>query len=425
MLLKMFTNKKKVRHNTLLFTAVLLLFCMFWLLPKIFPFVAAYSWGIEGAGFSSDGNSLIICAKKSEEAYYRHYNVVSDHLLYWDFRDYDIVRDINLADKYLWWLQRCLISRDGEKIAFTAEDPSDYFSTQIISMNNKGDEIGTFRAIVDPDDLYLLAISSDGNMMASTNEKLNPGPIIVWNLSTQQQKYVMDWQGDWIFNDSEYNIPGWIGKFNVKFSPDNRYLATVEQNQQVWMRDVYNDSPPVKIAEGVPATALGFSPDGHMLAIGSWVKGDTTSQLVFWDRKINKILNRIPINGGQIGELEFSPDGKKLAVCPSSGYNGVVLINLETGSSSTLFENLYENKYAPAYNLLFSPDGKNLLLMEHQTVNSAAVYNLETGKAVSVELGGRTMSMKNGFWIVEFLLLFMFVRCLMRIDLLERKLGKW
>jgi WD40 repeat protein len=159
----------------------------------------------------------------------------------------------------------------------------------------------------------------------------------------------------------------------VAISPDIRTVAIAE-NGAVELWDIHSHrhiatlSPPGPVNRSALETAVAFSPDGKILAVGN---GNGTVQL--WDvaarRRIGQLLRfgapSIPV------QLAFSPDGKILAGIMSSG---VQLVDVSTGrpDGAPIGKGMIGS-------LAFSQGGKTLAMT---TANAAQLWDVSTHREI-------------------------------------------
>ncbi|WP_433355195.1 WD40 repeat domain-containing serine/threonine protein kinase [Microtetraspora malaysiensis] len=101
----------------------------------------------------------------------------------------------------------------------------------------------------------------------------------------------------------------------VAFSGDAR-LAAVQTTTSLELWDVAAGRRLGDPLESPAATALAFSPDGRLLAVGA----EDPPVLTLWDVARRVRLAALPLaDVSWVGGLAFSPDGRTLAVSPSNG----------------------------------------------------------------------------------------------------------
>lgn len=158
-----------------------------------------------------------------------------------------------------------------------------------------------------------------------------------------------------------------FGDFNLQlaFSPDGRLFAFGRTNEiQLWRLPEGELKDRIKLKdtsgwvggwgkneERRLCEALAFSPDGKLLAIGTW-----DGRIFLWD--LTEPKSPLAIKGRSFGEaiqsLTFNPEGTVLASGNSWGY--IQLWNVPDGKQ---LDTIYGH-YNGVYSLAFSPDGLRL-----------------------------------------------------------------
>jgi WD40 repeat protein/beta-lactamase regulating signal transducer with metallopeptidase domain len=184
----------------------------------------------------------------------------------------------------------------------------------------------------------------------------------------------------------------------IAFSPDGKALAvaTTEVKEQknvtswvgIWDAAAGKETGKIEVPEGLgPVSAVAFASGGKALAYG------TANVIILCEPDTGKELRQIKAPGG-VASLDFSPDGKSLAV---RGRNQQFrLLETETGK-----EQYQLGEVAPAQtgggggavvvarpvlftpetrNLAFSPDGKQIVTASGGT---ARLWDAATGKEMS------------------------------------------
>jgi hypothetical protein len=164
----------------------------------------------------------------------------------------------------------------------------------------------------------------------------------------------------------------------VAFSADGRLFAAQGDGCcaiKVWETAAGNE---LRTLPGhiMGITALGFTPEGRLLASGS-IEGTVK----IWDVASGHELNTLNLDSGLVMALVFSPDGKWLATTSTADANVRVW---ETASGQEL-----HSFPGPPGNtaVAFSPDGR--LLATYGTSNTIQLWEASTGRPLGV-LSGNT-----------------------------------
>jgi WD40 repeat protein len=162
----------------------------------------------------------------------------------------------------------------------------------------------------DGNQLYRLTVSPDGRTLAAVDMGGIGGGTYLWDTRTGRR------------------LPSPDGRDVVAFSRDGRLLATVgfpaaggtdlllwDVARRTVVRRLLLPSQHPDIGEGVFGAA--FSPDGRILAAGTW-----RGSLIFWNVASGARLGpalRYPTKQGLAGNLAFAPDGARLFTSVQGG----------------------------------------------------------------------------------------------------------
>lgn len=200
----------------------------------------------------------------------------------------------------------------------------------------------TYRITVSPDDLWLATGSQPAD--EGGTEKT----VQVYDFKTGERKFTVEHGEDIV---------------NLLFSADGKRLAVGSRNGLVKLYEI----PSGKVLqtwklEGDPnrRTFVALSPDGALLATA--LDGKT---IKLYETESGKTVRAL-VPGGEVGALQFSPGGKRLAVgtgpgSPTAG-KAIQIWNAESGQQMARLtcESKTGDEPAAARVLAFSPDGQAL-----------------------------------------------------------------
>ena len=228
------------------------------------------------------------------------------------------------------------------------------------------------------------AKAQGGYVITQYGELLKPGntgkePVVkgkpeasylVQQITLQQGKVAMPKEKDPLINVQIDKIKQWIAE-----GAENDTPASAHQ-------EVYSeDNPP---AYDLPAviTALDFSPDGKLLAVG-----DSSGAVVFWDPATGKRVGQplVGHNGG-VDSVAFDPSGRTLATASDDGKIRLwdvatrKLIGAPLPGSTT------------SGSVTFFPDGKHVLGVFNS--GTGVVWNVDpaTWNAKACNVAGRNLT---------------------------------
>ena len=147
---------------------------------------------------------------------------------------------------------------------------------------------------------WVLAVgfSPDGATLATASSDLG---LRFWDVTT----------GD------SLDVPGFGGRASdVAFSADGAMIASGSDQGTAEIWDAATGAS-IATFDGTPDDAVALSPDGHLLAVG----GDGRVVRV-WDVRTRKLVHELDQGGNGAFTLEFSPDGRTLAI---SGFEPVAV----------------------------------------------------------------------------------------------------
>ncbi len=183
---------------------------------------------------------------------------------------------------------------------------------------------------------YALAISSDGQLLASGTES---GLVNLWDLSTAQVKTT---------------LVGHVERIEgLAFSPDGQQLASASYDDTLAIWDVTTGKQSHKlVGHNGDVWAVAFSPDGAVLASGS-----TDNTVRLWKTSNGENLSILRGHTDGVNSVLFFPDGQTLV---SGGWDASVrLWDIPSGNETAQFQ-----QPSKIHGITLSPDGSVLAVAQ-------------------------------------------------------------
>jgi WD40 repeat protein len=212
------------------------------------------------------------------------------------------------------------------------------------------------RLAVRPEDLGPLAISADGQTVATAEYKTNDkGRVHLWDLATGKERQLAElpsYANDLVFDRDAKRLFAAVDNHSLR-------CWDTASGKQLWQNDHW-------------ASRIALSADGKLLAANSYL-GREPPQL--WDAATGEriaVLGDVKLEGPQVG---FAPDGRTVAVGPWHG--GVRLFDATT-------HKLRHHFREAGSHFAFAPDGKSLVTAGHLLQR----WDVESGKPLYPDTSG-------------------------------------
>ncbi|MBY0522716.1 MAG: hypothetical protein K2R98_04935 [Gemmataceae bacterium] len=201
---------------------------------------------------------------------------------------------------------------------------------------------------------YIKAISLDNKTIACVSAEEPQSDIVLCDFTTGKERGALKGHNSYIET--------------VAFSADGQLLASgcfSDKTVRVW--DVAKQKEWISFDAPERGGALAFSPDGTQIAIGGYrpidanIKDKPFSVVKVYDVSPKTAWIPLIVNHYDVHSIQFSPDGKVLAV--GTGGRDVEVWDLKKREKRTVFQVGRGPKH-----LLFTPDGKTLIVARGDTV---------------------------------------------------------
>ena len=249
--------------------------------------------------------------------------------------DVETVNELHYLSGYNGQVRSVAFSRDGKMLAGGSD-----FGSLILRDVNTGELIpritghtGAVRSV---------AFSPNGQIFANTDY---PNNLRLWNAQTGELLHTLTGS-------------------DIAFSRESQMLAIL-QNEAIDLWDVKTGERLHTITKNGINNDVALSPNGEMLATGSWDKN-----VPIWDVKTRTLRHTLTGHRRDVRSVAFSPDSRTLASCGSD----VRLWNTETGD---LRYTLTGHRGTLLFDVSFSPDGKTLAVAG---LGAVSLWDVKTGE---------------------------------------------
>ena len=197
-----------------------------------------------------------------------------------------------------------------------------------------------------------VAFSPDGKLLVSGSDD---STVKTWEIS--------GWQQIASHEPMSFQVPFPVTE--VTFSPDGQLIAVA--GQHVILFDAIYQTEIATLQHGAWTWSAAFSPDGQLLA-----SGDHNGIVQVWNVQQRRIIAQLEGHSAAVGSVKFSPDGNTLV---SAGNDG--LINLWDVPNWERIGAIQNN--GAAYTVDFSPDGKTLAISGWEV----SLWSVKSGEKIS------------------------------------------
>ncbi|MGA2254897.1 MAG: WD40 repeat domain-containing protein [Thermoguttaceae bacterium] len=312
------------------------------------------------AAFTCDGKTLI--------------STFQSKIDFWETRSGRLLREIELPGQYIRALD---VSPDGKTAALgtyrvDAQGKNVFYSVTFLSLESGKEQAKIEWARYEGSECRSCRFSPDGTTLVIG---VSDGTLALWDVATRQELL-------------KYKLPG--GDLQaIDVSGDGKLIAASTRNG-VYLWPWLAGDKPVKLAiDAGRTTAVRFSPNGRLLAIG----GNYRIGAYLWDLKAAKVVHTLCGDGENTTfntiELAFTPDSKFLVVPAGYDKKAILLLDPESGKEVRRFDTA---PFDPRC-LTISRDGQ--WLASTGLESQVNVWNLHTGEEMGRDAIGHKASIQG------------------------------
>lgn len=193
------------------------------------------------------------------------------------------------------WINSVAFSRDGRYLA-SCTQPIKVWEAAT------GKEVATVKGCSDWP--HGISFSPDGKRLAVCGLD---GRVHVWDIATSRQILEVNGPG----NEGSFDaIKGARELYAVAWSPDGRVMATSGHDGSILLFDAETGKTLRTMASSRMTSALAFSPDSRLLAASKW-----SGQVALFDTFSGQEIRKLDGKHGLATWVAFAPEGRSLASC--------------------------------------------------------------------------------------------------------------